>query len=104
MLPTLDADTRLLIAPYSGPFGAGGDYADAHDARVGKPLDDWATSHERQLILVEGLQVTVYGARGAGVGPTTIPELRQVTALSRRVVVGDLRGQVLRRDRSGRRG
>lgn len=82
VLPVLDERTRVLVAPYSGRYEDGGNYkdGDAHYEQVGKPLDDWATKHRLQLIFVEGIRVTVYGDPGAGVGPTTIPELRQVTA------------------------
>jgi hypothetical protein len=59
-----------------------GNYADgdAHHEQVGKPLDDWATERGVHLIFVEGIKVTLYGEPGTGVGPSTIPELRQVTA------------------------
>lgn len=82
VLPVLSKDTRVLVAPYSGVFGDGGNYADGdeHDKRVGKPLDAWATKNHVHLIFVEGLRVTLYGEPGAGVGPSTIPELRQTTA------------------------
>lgn len=82
VLPVLGERTRVLVAPYSGRYSDGGNYkdGDAHYEQVGKPLDDWATDRRLHLILVEGIRVTVYGEPGAGVGPTTIPELRQVTA------------------------
>ena len=82
VLPVLDERTRVLVAPYSGRYEEGGNYADgdAHHEQVGKPLDDWAKDRRLHLIFVEGIRVTVYGEPGAGVGPTTIPELRQVTA------------------------
>lgn len=82
VLPALKDDTRVLVAPYSGVFEKGGNYVngDAHYDQVGKPLDDWATKHHLHLIFVEGIDVTLYGEPGAGIGPSDIPELRQVTA------------------------
>lgn len=82
VLPALKDDTRVLVAPYSGTFEKGGNYADgdAHYEQVGKKLDDWATKHHLHLIFVEGINVTLYGEPGAGIGPSDVPELRQVTA------------------------
>ncbi len=82
VLAALDDDTRVLVAPYSGALDKGNNYADgdAHYEQVGKPLDDWATERGLHLIFVEGIRVSLYGEPGAGVGPSTIPELRQVTA------------------------
>jgi hypothetical protein len=82
VLPALSDNSRLLVAPFAGPMGAAGDYASSedHSAQVGKPLKQWAESHHLELILVEGVRVTVYGDRGSGVGPSTIAELRQTTA------------------------
>lgn len=75
-------DIRVLVAPYTGAYEAGGNYADgeAHYDQVGKPLDDWATDKKLHLIVVEGIRVTLYGDPGAGIGPSDIPSLRQVTA------------------------
>jgi hypothetical protein len=82
VLPALDAHTRILLAPYSGALGKDGDYADddAYTAQVRDPLDDWATKHKLELVFVEGIQVSLLGALHTGVGPSSIPELRQVTA------------------------
>jgi hypothetical protein len=82
VLPTLDDKTRLLIAPYSGALDKGGNYADgeAHDSAVDAPLSDWAKKQKLHLIFVEGIHISLYGDPSAGVGPSNIPELRQVTA------------------------
>lgn len=82
VLPLLDERTRVLLAPYSGALGKGGNYADsdAHDSAVDTPLSEWATRRKLHLIFVEGIHVSLYGTPDAAVGPSTIAELRQVTA------------------------
>lgn len=82
VLPALSASTKVLVAPFTGPIGKGGNYAsnDEHSDQVGAKLDDWATHHRVELILVEGIEVTLYGDRHAAVGPATLAELRQTTA------------------------
>lgn len=81
VLPVLDKDTRVLVAPFSGIYGEGA-YADgdAHSEQVTEPLDEWATEQGLHLIVVEGLGVNVYGEPGAAVGPTTLDEVRHDTA------------------------
>ncbi|MCT2584412.1 hypothetical protein [Actinophytocola gossypii] len=73
---------KVLVAPYMGPIEPGANYADgdAHLAEVYQPLDDWATENDVGLVVVEGIYVSVYGERGAGIGPTDLPSLRQTTA------------------------
>jgi hypothetical protein len=82
VLPVLDGHIRALVAPYSGVLGKGGNYADsdAHDSAVDAPLSEWAARRKMHLIFVEGIHVSLYGTPDAAVGPSTIPELRQVAA------------------------
>lgn len=75
-------DMRILVAPYTGTYEQGGNYADGdvHYTEVGKPLEDWANKEKLHLIVVEGIKVSLYGDPGFGIGPDSIPELRQATA------------------------
>lgn len=79
---TIDADTKVLIAPYTGRLEAGNNYADsdAYAKEVYEPLTKWAKENRKHLIYVEGIAVRIYGDPSSGYGPSDIPELRQVTA------------------------
>ncbi len=78
----LGPNTKLLAAPYSGRLKEGGNYADSdqHTADFYDPLNNWATEQRLNLIVVEGIGVSLYGERGGSIVPTDIPGLRQVTA------------------------
>lgn len=78
----LDDDTKVLVAPYTGRFAEGNNYADgdAHHEEVYVPLKEWAEKHHQHLIFVEGIAVSVYGDPSGAYGPADIPELRQTTA------------------------
>lgn len=81
--PQLFPDVRILVAPYTGEFGKGNNYADsdAHVQQVNAPLQAWSQQNDIDLVLVEGLHVTAYGHRGGGAyGPDDLSALRQTTA------------------------
>jgi hypothetical protein len=80
--PVLDKNTRVLVAPYTGEYEQGANYTDSddHTRQVYDPLDKWAEQRHLHLIMVEGIRVTLIGEPAIGVGPSTIPELRQTTA------------------------
>lgn len=77
----LAPDMRLLVAPFTGEFQPGNNYAtdDQYVDQVYTPLDNWATDHHIRLIAVTGLYVSGIIA-GAAFGPSDIPELRRQTA------------------------
>ncbi|MFI7679644.1 hypothetical protein [Actinophytocola sp. NPDC049390] len=78
----LGDDTWLVVAPYTGRIEAGNNYADgdAHDEEVSRPLREWAEKNHRNLILVEGISVSLHGDAGIMATAANIPELRQITA------------------------
>ena len=78
----LGDDTWLVVAPYTGRIEEGNNYADgdAHEEAVGRPLREWAEENRRNLILVEGISVSLYGDAGIMASASNIPELRQITA------------------------
>src|SRR5690606_39438081 len=53
----LTDDMRVLVAPFTGPYGAEGHYANSEEYRtqVFRPLRDWAEDRGLVLIRVEGL-------------------------------------------------
>jgi hypothetical protein len=78
----LKPNVRILVAPYTGHFEKGNNYADG-DAlydQVSVPLDEWATRAKVRLILVQGLYVYGIGDDVGAYGPYDIPTLRQTTA------------------------
>jgi hypothetical protein len=76
----LTDDVRVLVAPYTGEFAKGNNYAtsDEHYDQVYTPLNEWAAGNKLKLIKIEGLYITMTG--GPGIGPSDIAELRQYTA------------------------
>jgi hypothetical protein len=78
----LGDDTYVIVGPYTGRFEDGGNYPDgeAHDKEVGEPLQSWAEKNRKNLVLVEGIGVTLYGGSRIGATASNIPELRQMTA------------------------
>jgi hypothetical protein len=76
----LAAHTRILVAPYTGPFKEGNHYSsgDEHYQQVGEPLERWANDRNLRLITVEGIHVGVTDE--PGYGPSDISGLRQTTA------------------------
>jgi hypothetical protein len=78
----LKPNVRILVAPYTGHFEKGNNYADgdAHFEQVYEPLEAWRTENKINLVLVEGLSVTLYADPGPAYGPSDIPTLRQTTA------------------------
>ena len=78
----LKPNVRILVAPYTGQFEKGNNYADgdAHFDEVYTPLQEWTSKHKLQLVVVEGLYV--YGATSevGAYGPYDHPTLRQTTA------------------------
>lgn len=75
----LAENTRILVAPYSGPFKEGNNYpsGEEHYKQVGEPLEQWAKDRNLRLITVEGIHVDV--TDGPGYGPSDIAGLRQTT-------------------------
>lgn len=80
--PALGDDTYVILAPYTGRIEEGGNYPDgeAHDKEVGEPLQSWAEKNRKNLVLVEGIGVTLYGGSRIGATASDLPELRQMTA------------------------
>lgn len=78
----LGDDTRLLVAPYTGRFEEGNNYPDGetHSKQVRERLDAWATGRREHLVVVEGINVSVFGEKDGGGTAANIPELRQMTA------------------------
>ncbi|MBB4908702.1 hypothetical protein [Actinophytocola algeriensis] len=76
----LTDDIRILVAPFTGRYGKGGNYADgdAHLEQVHRPLRSWAEAQGLTLIKVEGLYAS--NLDGGAAVPSNIAELRQVTA------------------------
>jgi hypothetical protein len=78
----LGDDTYVILAPYTGRIEEGGNYPDGetHDRVVSEPLQSWAEKNRKNLVLVEGIGVTLYGETRIGASVANIPELRQMTA------------------------
>lgn len=78
----LPPDTKVLVAPYSGRFAEGGNYVDGdqHTAEFYDPLKKWATDGRINLIVIEGIGISIYGEKSAGIGPSDLASLRQTTA------------------------
>jgi hypothetical protein len=66
--------TRLLVAPFTEPFGEGANYptSEDHYDKVYEPLRKWAQDKKVRLVTVEGLYTAW--------GPSTLSELREQTA------------------------
>ncbi|OZM75058.1 hypothetical protein CFN78_02450 [Amycolatopsis antarctica] len=71
----VSARTRVLVAPFTGRYREGGNYADGglHTEQVYSPLKDWAAERDLVLVTVEGLDV---GSSGISATPSTVDELR----------------------------
>lgn len=76
----LTPDMRLLVAPFTGPVGEGGNYAnhDEHHEQVYRRLEDWSERTGLKWIKVEGLRVS--SSEGVSAGPSELTELRRHTA------------------------
>ena len=76
----LRSDMKVLVAPYTGPFAKGGNYAseEQYVNDVYTPLENWANDHHVQLIQINGLYVSIVGT--GAFTPSDLPELRTQTA------------------------
>ncbi|EHR49166.1 hypothetical protein SacmaDRAFT_0873 [Saccharomonospora marina XMU15] len=89
----LTPDIRVLIAPFTGPMGEGGNYAshDEHFDQVYDQLMRWSERTGNKWVRVEGLHVS--SSEGVAASPSDLAELRRVTA---RYDVTDLLWLVIR--------
>lgn len=79
----LKPNVRILVAPYTGHYEKGNNYADgdAHFEQVYEPLEAWRTKHKVNLVRVEGIGVSLQSdEHGITATPSDHPALRQRTA------------------------
>lgn len=79
---TLAPDVKLLVEPFTGPFGAGHNYSSEqqYDDQVYQPLIDWANAHNVKLVDVTGLYVRTVSLGGGAFLPSDLSEVRTLTA------------------------